>query len=78
MNARAWFYSQSFHSNAQLDDPIMDRSELTHNQDENLRECEACGEPVEVLHTVNDDDPSVGYHGELHVCDECRERGRRP
>lgn len=42
--------------------------------DDDRRECEYCGELVARLFTVDDSDYSVGYHGDMEVCEECLRR----
>ena len=39
-----------------------------------LQECQGCSAEVEELFRVADCDLSVGYHGEIELCEECLQR----
>lgn len=63
-----------------IDDPILDREELTHDctniqEDGEFLECENCGNTdIDRLYEVADEDASVGYFGSLMVCHRCLDR----
>ena len=44
------------------------------NDGEVTGNCDYCGETDTELFKVDDSDLSVGYHGEMEVCAECRRR----
>jgi hypothetical protein len=74
MNARAWFYSQSFHSHVNVQRPAAFREEIRDTPE--LKDCDTCGAEVERLYPVESADLSVGHRETLYVCGNCAEGQR--
>lgn len=78
ISARAWFYGTSFHHSAFVaaESPVEPDADGRSSEATGGNECERCGALVDRLITVTDEDRSVGYCGELHVCEGCIDRRR--
>ncbi len=72
---RAW--SEEVHPDSRADFEDDERDTRDTDPTEPPFGCEWCGDQVDAIVTIEDEDPSVGFRATLDVCLKCSEELRR-